>query len=95
MHKASKEIRERFSRVNVFIELLDARIPFSSANPMLAEMRGDKPCLTVLTKTDLADPTLNSAWRKHIESGPSHKVLLADARKSSSVIQVPGLCRKL
>lgn len=95
MHKASKKIREIYSRVDVFVELLDARIPFSSANPMLAEMRGSKPCLTVLTRIDLADPRLNSAWQRHIESGSAVKVLLADARRASNVKQVPGLCRRL
>ena len=95
MHKASKEIREMFSRVDVFIELLDGRVPFSSSNPMLAEMRGAKPCLTVITKTDLSDPDLNGVWKKHFEKIPGIKVLLADARKTSSVKQVPGLCRSL
>jgi ribosome biogenesis GTPase A len=95
MHKASKEIREVYTRVDVFIELLDGRAPFSSSNPMLAEIRGGKPCLTILTKTDLSDSQWNGVWQAHYEKQPNTTVLLADPRKSSSVRNIPGLCRKL
>lgn len=95
MNKASKEIREVFSRVDVFIELLDGRIPFSSANPMLARLRGDKPCLRVMTKTDLSDRELNEAWQEFYESRPGVRVLPADLRNGRSAARAPGLCREL
>ncbi|MGB1541783.1 MAG: ribosome biogenesis GTPase YlqF, partial [Cycloclasticus sp.] len=41
MHKAQKEIKRRLPDVDMFIEVLDARIPYSSENPMLATIRGD------------------------------------------------------
>ena len=58
MHKANKDIKETLSRIDLIIEVLDARIPFSSHNPLLTTLRGDKPCIKVLTKSDLADPDL-------------------------------------
>ena len=56
MHKARVEMAELLPKVDLVIEILDARIPYSSENPMLAELRGDKPVLKVLAKSDLADP---------------------------------------
>ena len=58
MHKASKEIKEILPQVDLIIEILDARIPFSSQNPMLAALRGNKPCIKILSKSDLADPEI-------------------------------------
>lgn len=63
MHKASKELKKILSTVDLFIEVLDARIPFSSENPMLAEIRGDKPCIKILNKSDLADVEKHSNGR--------------------------------
>lgn len=54
MQKAKRIIQENLSLVDLVIELLDARIPISSQNPMLNEIIGDKPRLIVLNKVDLA-----------------------------------------
>ena len=64
MKKAERLIRENLKLVDVAVELLDARIPFSSQNPMLKEILGDKPRLTVLTKSDLADEVATNNWLK-------------------------------
>ena len=64
MKKAERLIRENLKIVDVAVELLDARIPLSSQNPMLKEILGEKPCVTVLTKSDLADDNLTVAWLK-------------------------------
>jgi len=55
MHLTKKAIQERMKAIDVVIELLDARLPGSSANPMLAELTSGKPGLKVLNKQDLAD----------------------------------------
>ena len=52
MHKAQKQIKEVLPQVDLLIEVLDARIPFSSENPHIAQLRGDKPCIKVLSKTE-------------------------------------------
>ena len=64
MKKAERLIRENLKVVDVVIELLDARIPLSSQNPMLKEILQDKPRVTVLTKSDLADEILTQGWLK-------------------------------
>ena len=56
MHKAKKAIIERIKNVDLVIEVLDARLPASSANPLLAKLSAGKPKLKILNKQDLADP---------------------------------------
>ncbi|MCV2884478.1 ribosome biogenesis GTPase YlqF [Aestuariibacter sp. AA17] len=68
MHKALKEIKESLSQVDILIEVLDARIPYSSENPEIAKIRGDKPCLKILNKFDLADPDVTRQWQDELES---------------------------
>ncbi|KZX76744.1 hypothetical protein A3715_21705 [Oleiphilus sp. HI0009] len=67
MHKARKEIKKVMSDVDVVIELLDARIPFSSSNPLVGNLRGEKPVIKLLNKADLADPKVTEAWQAHLE----------------------------
>ena len=75
MHKASKEMRQIVPQVDLIIEVIDARIPFSSQNPMLAEIRGDKPCIKVLSKSDLADPVLTKQWQDYFEQENNVKTI--------------------
>ena len=63
MHKARKEIAEVMPQVDVIIEMLDARIPFSSENPLVPELRGDTPVIKVLNKADLAEEATILALR--------------------------------
>ncbi len=67
MHKARLEIEATLPKVELLIEVLDARIPYSSENPMLEELRRDKPCLKVLAKSDLADPEQTKIWQKFFD----------------------------
>ena len=62
MHLTQKAIAERIKNIDVVIELLDARLPGSSANPLLATLTGTKPALKVLNKQDLADPERTTQW---------------------------------
>lgn len=70
MNTARREIRAAMPKIDLVIEVLDARIPFSSENPLVAELRGDRPCIQILNKQDLADPDVTAAWLAHIESRP-------------------------
>ena len=58
----SRLLRERMRRCDLVVEVLDSRLPRSSQNPMLSEIRGSVPCLKVLTKPDLADPEVTRRW---------------------------------
>ena len=64
MHKARKEIADSLKRCDVVVEVVDARLPWSSSNPLLAELRQhrQRPCVKVLTKIDLADPLITQRW---------------------------------
>ena len=68
MNRARKEMAEVMPRTDVVVELCDARLPYSSENPMLHELRGVTPCLKVLTRADLADPSLTTQWLRHFEN---------------------------
>ena len=65
MAKARRIITENLKLVDVVIELRDARIPYSSENPILQELIGTKPHIVALNKIDLADPVLNKKWEKY------------------------------
>ena len=95
MHKASKEIKAALPEVDLFIELLDARIPFSSENPMLAGLRNGKPCLKVMTKSDLSDPEENARWVELFESRSVTAATNVSLKHAHTVRRIPELCRKL
>ena len=68
MAKTRRIIKECLPQVDIVIELLDARIPYSSKNPEIDKIIGDKPKLTVLTKATLANPEARAKWSKYYES---------------------------
>ena len=70
MHKAGKEMDAVLPNVDVVVEVLDARLPCSSANPMLETRLGSKPRLRVLTRADLADPVQTERWLEALSSAP-------------------------
>ena len=53
---------------DVVIEVLDARMPRASENPVVTEIRGRKPCIKVLSKSDLADPEVTRLWLQYFEA---------------------------
>jgi ribosome biogenesis GTPase A len=67
MSKARRLLQENLKLVDAVIEVVDARIPFSSRNPLLEETVGAKPLLVVLNKADLADPRMTALWEKHFD----------------------------
>jgi ribosome biogenesis GTPase A len=95
MHKAGREIKETLVQVDVVIEVLDARIPFSSENPMLARLRGDKPCIKVLNKSDLADPDITQRWQTYLEQQKGVKTLALSMDQIDKIKQLTDLCHKL
>jgi len=95
MHKAAKAVREVLPTVDVLIEVLDARIPFSSQNPMIAELMGDKPCIKLLNKSDLADPEMTSIWQDYLEKQSNIRTLATDVKGQNSLGHITDLCHKL
>ncbi|MGF1910853.1 ribosome biogenesis GTPase YlqF [Vibrio kasasachensis] len=95
MHKAQKEIAEAIPQIDVIIEVLDARIPFSSENPMISELRGEKPVVKVLNKRDLADPKMTQLWIEHLEKESHVKAIAITTSQPQEVQQILELCRKI
>ena len=67
MTKAQRMIEENLAMVDAVCEILDARIPYSSRNPDIDRLAGDKPRLVILNRADLADPQMTARWRKYFE----------------------------
>jgi ribosome biogenesis GTPase A len=96
MTKARRELAARMPSQDVVIEVLDARLPGSSANPLITQLRGDKPCIKVLTKSDLADPAVTEAWLKHYRSQPNvHAFAATLSRAAETRAKVHELSRSL
>ncbi|MDD1792111.1 ribosome biogenesis GTPase YlqF [Enterovibrio makurazakiensis] len=95
MHKARKEIEEVVPKIDVIIEVLDARIPFSSENPLIRRIRKDKPVIKVLNKRDLADPEMTAIWLEHLEKEQGVKAMAITTDNVGEVNKIMDLCRKL
>ena len=95
MHLTRKAIGERIKDIDVVIELLDARLPGSSANPLLAELTGHKPTLKVLNKQDLADPGRTGAWLAWYNARPDTSAIALDASDAAPARRLIDACRQL
>ncbi len=95
MHLTKKAISERIKEIDVVIELLDARLPGSSANPMLAELTGHKPALKVLNKQDLADPAITPLWLEHYNALSATRAIELDASETSPARRLIDACHAL
>ncbi|RSL31251.1 ribosome biogenesis GTPase YlqF [Salibacterium salarium] len=76
MEKARRQVTEELKRVDMVIELADARVPLSSRNPMLDSILQDKPRLLVLTKSDMADPNVTDQWLEYFKNEGTEAVAL-------------------
>ena len=65
MAKTRRMMKEMLPQVDAVIEILDARIPISSKNPELHKIVGNKPVLTLFSKSTLADPESISRWKRY------------------------------
>ncbi|MBE0454722.1 MAG: ribosome biogenesis GTPase YlqF [Roseovarius sp.] len=95
MHLTQKAIAERIKNIDVVIELLDARLPGSSANPMLTELTQGKPTLKVLNKQDLADPLRTEAWLAHYNSHAGTRAIGLDASMAAPAKALIKACFEL
>ncbi|WP_418318158.1 ribosome biogenesis GTPase YlqF [Piscinibacter sakaiensis] len=95
MHSTKKAIVERIPDIDVVIEMLDARLPGSSANPLLAELTQHKPGLKILNKQDLADPDATEAWLAHYQAMPGTRAIALDAGDTAPARRLIAACREL
>jgi ribosome biogenesis GTPase A len=95
MHLTQKAITERIKAIDVVIELLDARLPGSSANPMLAKLTQGKPSLKVLNKQDLADPERTVLWLAYYNAQPETRAIALDASMAVPAKALIAACHDL
>ncbi|MEO7093556.1 MAG: ribosome biogenesis GTPase YlqF [Polyangiales bacterium] len=96
MTKARRELAALMPSQDVMIEVIDGRLPKASSNPLLAEIRGTKPVIKVLTKSDLADPEVTRAWVTYLEGEPGVKAFASTTdRPQVTRKRIAELCRNL
>ena len=83
MHKNRKALVKLLREVIAVIEVLDARAPNATANPMLAEACGNKPRIKVLCKADLANPQATAKWQEYLNNQPNMTCLISEFENST------------
>ncbi|HEY1090746.1 MAG TPA: ribosome biogenesis GTPase YlqF [Burkholderiaceae bacterium] len=96
MNSTRNAIKERMKLgIDVVIELLDARLPGSSANPLLAELTDGRPTLKLLNKQDLADPARTELWLAHYNALPETRAIGLDSSMVAPAKALVAACREL
>ena len=97
MNAARKKAAEQMENTDLVIEVLDARLPEASCNPMVEELRlfRQRPCLKILNKVDLADPAATDAWSAYYNAQEGVTAYAMTTKKPSDVAKIPALCQQL
>ena len=94
MTQARKKAEETMEFTDIVIEVLDARVPAASHNPIIDEMRlfRQRPQLKILNKADLADPKVTQDWLNYFNSQPNTKAVALSCKKPGDANKIPKLC---
>jgi ribosome biogenesis GTPase A len=97
MATARKAAAESMRKIDLVIEVLDARIPYSSCNPAFEALRrqGKRPALKLLNKADFADPEHTRRWLQHYNAKPDVKAIALCAKRPGEVGRIPKLCQAM
>ncbi len=97
MNAARRTVEKFLANIDVVVEVLDARLPGASSNPMIETLRQhrQRPCLKILNKKDLADPAVTKAWMAHFEAQPNVKAVALSAHHPKDVSRIVSLCQAL
>src|SRR5450830_1791498 len=97
MNAARKKAAEQMENTDLVIEVLDARLPEASCNPMVEELRlfRQRPCLKILNKVDLADPDVTAAWTAYYDAQEGVTAYPMTTKKPADVARIPALCLSL
>ena len=93
MNKARNQLEDKLGLIDVLVEVLDARIPQASRNPMIEGLVGNKPHIIILNKADLADPVLTKAWAAEL-AGDNKYVLALDSLHNTNMQKLVSLVKK-
>ena len=95
MAKAKREIEEKLKFVDIVFELVDARVPVSSRNPMINEILKNKPRLILLTKSTMSDEFYNNKFVSNINQSSNTKALLIDSITGLNINKIITMCRTI
>ncbi len=97
MNAARKKAAESMEKTDLVIEVVDARLPQASTNPMIEQLRKfrQRPCLKILNKADLADPLATKAWIEFYNAQKGMTAVALSCKKPADVAKVPQLAMKL
>lgn len=97
MNAARKKAAEAMEKTDMVVEVLDARLPQASCNPMIEQLRihRQRPCLKILNKADLADPVATQAWLDFYNRQKNVHAVALSCKKPADVAKVPGLSLKI
>ena len=95
MHKATKEIARSLSSIDVIIEILDARAPHSSSNPVIDKIVKEKPVIKLLNKSDLSDPLDTKKWQQYFNKPEHQNSIAINAMTSESKNEIVNLISQL
>jgi ribosome biogenesis GTPase A len=93
MTKAVRQIQEDLKIIDLIIELIDARIPYSSRNPDIRKLGARKARLVIVNKSDLADERANQRWMEAFQEEGA-QVLIGDSRKKSGLANIHSVIRE-
>ena len=94
MAKARRQVTEKIKLVDIVFELVDARLPLSSRNPILDEINGEKPRIIILNKSDLADPLETKKWVTYFNDQGIAAVPIV-AQEGTGMKQLMGKAKEL
>jgi ribosome biogenesis GTPase A len=97
MNAARKQAAETMEKADMVIEVLDARLPQASSNPMIQQLREhrQRPCLKILNKADLADPAATKEWIAFYARQKDVHAVALSCKKPTDVAKIPALCLKV
>jgi ribosome biogenesis GTPase A len=95
MHRARTQIAEAMPQVDLVIEVLDARLPYSSENPLIPGLLKGKPCLKLLNKMDIADPAITQKWLDHFNSLENTKAIALSGIDQKQVKLITQYCHEM
>ena len=94
MKKTMDNIKSSLKLVDVVLEIVDARIPIASRNPLLDEVLGDKPRVVLLNKMDLANEAMNKKWLEYFKA-KGYEAILIDSVRGTNLNKIESTSRQL
>ncbi|OQM46243.1 ribosome biogenesis GTPase YlqF [Anoxybacillus sp. UARK-01] len=94
MAKAKREVQEKLKLIDIVFELVDARIPLSSRNPMIDEILANKPRIVLLNKADMADEAITVQWISYFEQQALH-ALAIDSQGGKGTKQIVAAAKNM